>query len=949
MRVELFPFQRGAVQNLRLALEGIRKAKRQEESAIISLQAPTGAGKTIIMSSFIEETYFGSDYDMFGEKPDTIFVWLSDSPALNEQSKHKIESKADKISLGRCITIDDDSFDEECLEDGRIYFLNTQKLSKAGNLGKHSDGRTYTIWETLDNTAKTKADRLVVIIDEAHRGMQGADAARATTIMQRFLMGYGDQMCAMPVVIGMSATPERFRRLTERLRNSVPMTVTVTATQVRASGLLKDRIIISYPEDAGKTNPLVVLKTATEEWINKCNSWHRYCYEQHSAQVNPIFVIQVESAKQDDEISSTDLGSVLKIIEDVLGGGLREHEVVHTFGSTGTLSINGLTIEHVNPEDIVDDPRIKIVFFKENLSTGWDCPRAEAMMSFRHAEDATYIAQLLGRMVRTPLQRHINVDDSLNEVKLFLPYFNEETVKMVIDELLSSECGEVPADVNSESVEKPKSEIVTVRRSRKDKNQDSRTPDMFADQEQQKTDGEKAKEGKEESTEDRSNGNVGGEVADRKLSEASGQASTSGIGRPTLDSDKTKPIAKTTSNPGSLKPEQVEVDEDQIDRQGIMDFINRMALSTEYIRTAKQNNYLRSVLDLAALLTKLGIDRNAEKKFKGLVLDRILEYSQELVKTGQYGSKSDKLSKIKMLEKVFDSLGEPIPAEDKEFAVSVFGLLEGPAKQAEIALGNAGIEIDYVQKYQHKKSIPDCQVDCILFTNNPECMQQLGQLAKEEFINLHNANRKKLATRSEKDQQDYDRIVGIGVDEVCEMNFRLPESQTYKTSLGTECTDHLYVNNEGVFKTKLNDWEKAVLDEERKNPNFVTWYRNPTNRFTGLGIAYTKDRQQRTFYPDFLIVRRDPDVGYVVDILEPHNPSFDDNLPKAQAMVRYARKELRVGRIQLIRMKKDELGRNVFTRLEMADMRVQDKVMQAFNNEQLNAVFDQNGFVENWS
>ena len=48
------------------------------------------------------------------------------------------------------------------------------------------------------------------------------------------------------------------------------------------------------------------------------------------------------------------------------------------------------------------------MFFKMALSTGWDCPRAEVMMSFRRAEDHTYIAQLLGRMVRTPLARRSN-------------------------------------------------------------------------------------------------------------------------------------------------------------------------------------------------------------------------------------------------------------------------------------------------------------------------------------------------------------------------------------------------------------------------------------------------------------------------------------------------------------------------------------------------------------
>ena len=67
-----------------------------------------------------------------------------------------------------------------------------------------------------------------------------------------------------------------------------------------------------------------------------------------------------------------------------------------------------------------------------------DCPRAETMMSFRRATDSTYIAQLLGRMVRTPLQMHINVDDSLNDVRLYLPYFNRENVAVVINELQES-------------------------------------------------------------------------------------------------------------------------------------------------------------------------------------------------------------------------------------------------------------------------------------------------------------------------------------------------------------------------------------------------------------------------------------------------------------------------------------------------------------------------------
>ena len=59
-----------------------------------------------------------------------------------------------------------------------------------------------------------------------------------------------------------------------------------------------------------------------------------------------------------------------------------------------------------------------MVLFKEALTTGWDCPRAEVMLSFRSAQDYTYIAQLIGRMVRTPLARRIATDDVLNTLSL---------------------------------------------------------------------------------------------------------------------------------------------------------------------------------------------------------------------------------------------------------------------------------------------------------------------------------------------------------------------------------------------------------------------------------------------------------------------------------------------------------------------------------------------------
>ena len=89
------------------------------------------------------------------------------------------------------------------------------------------------------------------------------------------------------------------------------------------------------------------------------------------------------------------------------------------------------------------------------------------MMSFKRASDATYIAQLLGRMVRTPMQMHITVDEVLNDVHLFLPYFDENTVKNVVDALQSAEGGDIPTDVYGETPNQMRYDTLTVRPGRK--------------------------------------------------------------------------------------------------------------------------------------------------------------------------------------------------------------------------------------------------------------------------------------------------------------------------------------------------------------------------------------------------------------------------------------------------------------------------------------------------
>jgi type III restriction enzyme len=104
------------------------------------------------------------------------------------------------------------------------------------------------MWETVANTASTIPGKFFVIIDEAHRGMMETTRARneAATIIQKFIKGSPSEIPPVPLILGISATPERFNSLvagTERTARSVD----VKPEDVRASGLIKEVITLYYP------------------------------------------------------------------------------------------------------------------------------------------------------------------------------------------------------------------------------------------------------------------------------------------------------------------------------------------------------------------------------------------------------------------------------------------------------------------------------------------------------------------------------------------------------------------------------------------------------------------------------------------------------------------------------------------------------------------------------
>lgn len=927
MKDTLFPFQRRAVEQLRVKLaESLLGYYRTHTPQIVSFTAPTGAGKTIIISSLIEDVYFGNE--AFAEQPNAIFLWISDSPELNEQSKQKIDLKADRISLQQTITIEESSFDRELLEDGHIYFLNTQKLSRASNLTKHSDTRQYTIWETLKNTIEEKSDHFYVVIDEAHRGMQGRQASTATTIMQKFILGSpDDNLPTMPIVVGMSATIQRFNALVGNSISTVHK-VEVLADEVRSSGLLKDVITVNFPEEGTGVNKMAILQAATDEWNDKVEHWHQYCYEQHYAYVNPVFVVQVEKSTHSSRYSDTDLNECLRIIARRSNQTFKEGEVVHTFGDPkSTIIINNLPVQYREPSAITDDRNIKVVFFKENLSTGWDCPRAECMMSFRKAEDYTNIAQLLGRMIRTPMQMHINVDDTLNNVHLFLPEFNKENVMTVISELQKGEGGDIPVEISADAIGSPSSQILTVFPTEIIEEVIDVTPAVPSSVDKQ----EKQlpyNQGAETTTENPTDVNQPIKVA------------------PIIQGPVINPIA---TNPAEgqvedlvLTPEMPVIKRrirrpvtDGINRAEVMKAINEIGLLSYDVRSVRINkNYLSSLFAFCRFLSQFGLNESKWGEVKMEILKRIRAYAEELRSSGEYEELSKKVMEFKLASESFDIYGIRIQESGVgTLFASTDTDLDRQKRIAETKFCSEGIGNLYGQVYYNPNDENEYKIDVILFVVNENNMNVLKEYAKDEYHKLVDEYRRQVTRLDERGQKRFNTIVSDS-DEVSEHNFRLPENINVSLEQnGQKYKKHLFVDEKCEATFNLNGWERKLLEEEMQREDFVCWLRNPPRKPWALCIPYEQNGKMHGMFPDFIVIRKDEN-GYVIDILEPHDQSRTDNLPKAIGLAKYAAKETRAGRIQLI-----HLEGGVLKRIDLAKKATRDRVLFAASDYELNNIF----------
>ncbi|MBT1035458.1 hypothetical protein KJY78_03715 [Canibacter sp. lx-45] len=679
--------------------------------------------------------------------------------------------------------------------------------------------------------------------------------------------------------------------------------------------------------------------------------------------MNPVFVVQVENGNA-TEISATDLADCLQKIEGRTGFKFSKGEVVHTFGQTDSaLILSGLEVPYEEPSRIQDNKNIKIVFFKENLSTGWDCPRAETMMSFRRAKDATYIAQLLGRMVRTPMQMHIQIDDSLNDVHLFLPFFEKNTVEDVIEALQSAEGGNLPTDIYGESIEHKKLETLTVRPMYTAPRVPKQIPGQYSMDDFLGSDASSSSH-EDPSTYDNSLFNPAAVVPPAKLnisnnvsSKANAESSPASVEYPRASVDEAKTdihdsnyAPSSNDEENAAVPGKVEIgatdNKLEIDREKIVKAINDSGLLTYDVRSIRINDYLKSLFALTRLLAQTNMDSAVYKEVHAGVIKLITDYIGSLKSSGQYEALSQKAKEFKLSTQVFDVFGQSITSDYAPASFfSTNADIDRQFRAAETKLGSEGIGNEYLNAYFESFDLVSLKIDVILFATDDECIAKLNAYAKQKFHELNDRYRRYMTKLTESYRKQYDRIVSDG-DIISKHNFRLPETITVAHDAGGQkYFNHLFVNDESFAQVRLNDWEQGVLEEEETREDFVCWLRNPPRTSWSLCIPYEQDGETKPTYPDFIVIRKDPlqEGQFIIDVLEPHNPAFNDNLGKAKGFAEYARQNPGVGRIELIRKAKDAAGKMRFKRLDMSMSSVRDKVLKATTDEELVHLFETDG------
>ena len=866
MKFELKDFQVKATRSL---LDRMQKARdsyyRDGDPASCCLAAPTGAGKTIMVAAAVEALFNGNPEWGIERDPFAAVLWVSDSPSLNEQTIYKFREATD-LDKSLIETIENTfTGDHDILEPGHIYFLNRQKLSASGLLTR--GGEVPTFWDMLRRTVNDPSVHLYMLYDEAHKGLGSAGRRDkdGETITSKIIDGT-DGKDPMPAVVGISATPKRFTNAMMVRSERVPYPIVkVKPADVQASGLLKGKIVLLAPTD-GAAVYNIYLSEACRSLIQSTSMWDMYCSNNDEPMVRPLMVVQVPNKISHDKIKEI-CSDIYEKIEDKIPGFSRSSSYAHVISGEGDLHIDPYDIPYVEPQDVQRKTDIRILLTKEAISTGWDCPRAEVIFSMRPHNDDTYISQLVGRMVRTPLAKSVNIE-ILNSVACYLPYFDPETLKKVVKYLTEeNEDGDgdgISGTSGREVVTKPVSvewddsfgidDVFTGIASRERSHATSNY-----------IDGVLSYAGMLEEN----------EIGQQEIPE----------GQPTVEET---PYQETSAGDFVPSVGQEEKPEGVLyGTQTDMPSDTPKATQTDMPKTAagilvqppadaKQDTHVSGGQDNAPGELDISIDVMLRA-----LNEAILMYADEF-KAAKDTVMHAKSTRIEFQYMNADSVKSKTYEDDADaYAIA------NARRRADVTLSPSVTNAYFRQEISYGKDPIDINIEIASAASVPEIRDAVVNSAR---------------SRLEKLTEKYDPVIakypsGVrsqfssgmsrhGIPHTVFLD--KPVADIYDKS-GKPYPRHV-INDPKTHMAwfSLYDSEDAVVMHELKRNNVICWYRNPTGKTTGnsLRIAYRIGDERKTLHPDFIFFEKVGDTEMPA-IVDPHGLHLADSLPKLRGVTRY--------------------------------------------------------------
>ncbi len=433
MNIELKKYQKNAADFIsRNIRDNLWTTKKRNEYESNILKAVTGAGKTVILSEIINQidSEQNDDYCVF---------WLSSLPEVNEQSRLKIE-KYNSHLTNKLVTLDSSNY-LDGLKAQHIYFLNYSKLSEASNMNKGgADSNNISFWDLPFHTKK-----IVFIVDEAHIGSsQSAQATKANkTILNKLI-----EKVKPKFVVGASATPEDFKIFIENISLSLPNNAftnykaeiyAVLTSEVCESGMIKSELTnVSFKVQSSINNSFNVplFMDALKKYQELCHYWEHVI----KTDKRPVFLLQVEDQFENNYQDIQHMLDCLFVHNQTHY--IQPRFLFHTFPNMKLKGkdSNGIdyNISSIKPNEIMENTEARIIIFKENLSTGWDCPNAEILFSMKTQHKNSTIAQTLGRILRNPFINESHLmkihKGVISSVEFYTPLFNQEVIEEIVKE-----------------------------------------------------------------------------------------------------------------------------------------------------------------------------------------------------------------------------------------------------------------------------------------------------------------------------------------------------------------------------------------------------------------------------------------------------------------------------------------------------------------------------------